>query len=176
MRFDPTPLPGAWVIDLDPIEDERGYFARAFDAEAFADHDIDPTIVQSNLSHTLAAGTFRGFHWQAPPAGEAKTVRCISGRVLDVIVDMRPDSPTHRQWFGVELSAENRRALHIPEQVANGFLILEDATTLLYHVNRPHTPGHERGFRHDDPAIAVAWPRPIVHVSDKDAAWPDLES
>ena len=168
-----TPLAGAYVIDLELIEDERGFFARAWAEDEFAEHQLDPTIAQINMSKTLKSGTFRGFHWQDPPFGEVKTVRCIAGSVFNCIIDMRPDSPTYRQWFGIELSAENRKLLYIPEQFANGFLITSDDTVLLYHVSRPYQPGNENGIRWDDPTIGVQWPAPVVHVSDKDASWPD---
>lgn len=162
------------VIDLDPITDERGFFARAWDSEAFAAEGLDPTIAQMNMSQTLAAGTFRGFHWNPAPYGEAKTVRCVSGSVFDVIVDMRPGSATYLHSFGVELSADNLRMLHIPEEVANGFLITTDATTLLYSTSRSYVPGVERGCRHDDPSLTIDWPTAVRSVSDKDADWPTL--
>ncbi len=174
MIFTETPLAGAFVIDLEKIEDDRGFFARAWATDEFEAHGIDATVAQTNMSRTLKAGTFRGFHWQDPPYGEAKTVRCISGAVHNVIIDMRPDSPTHRQWFGVDLTADNLRMLFIPEQFANGFLIMEDDTTLLYNVSRPYGPGNEHGIRWDDPTIGVQWPRAVEHVSDKDRAWPHL--
>jgi dTDP-4-dehydrorhamnose 3,5-epimerase len=175
MIFTETPLAGAFTIDLDPIEDDRGFFARAWAAEEFEQHGLNPTIAQTNMSKTLATGTFRGFHWQDPPFGEAKTVRCIAGSVYDCIIDMRAHSPTFRRWFGVELNADNHRMLYIPEQFANGFLITSDDTVLLYNVTRPFEGGNERGVRHDDPTIAVQWPRSVDFVSDKDAAWPDLD-
>ena len=171
MRFVETPLAGAHVIELERFVDDRGFFAQAWARDEFLVHGLDPTIEQMNLSTTARAGTFRGFHWQEPPHAEVKTVRCVVGSVFNVIIDMRPDSPTWRQWFGVELSAENLRQLYIPERFANGFLILEDDTTLLYNVSRQHEPGHERGIRWDDPAIGVEWPMPISTVSAKDAAW-----
>lgn len=174
MRFTETSLPGAWVIDLEPIEDERGFFARAWAEDAYVEHGLDPTIAQTNMSMTRRAGTFRGFHWQDPPFGEAKSVRCTAGAVFNVIIDMRPDSDTFRHWFGVELTPANGRMLYIPEQFANGFLILDDHSTLLYNVSRAYRPGNEKGIRWDDPAIGVKFPRPIEHVSEKDTAWPDL--
>lgn len=173
--FTETPLGGAFVIDLEPIEDERGFFARAWAQDEFEAHGLDATIAQTNMSKTLRAGTFRGFHWQDPPFGEAKTVRCIAGSVYNCIIDMRPDSETFRQWFGVELSASNLRMLYIPEQFANGFLITSDDTVLLYNVTRPYGSGNERGIRYDDPTIGVVWPRPVEHVSKKDEAWPPIE-
>ena len=174
MIFSEIPLEGAFEIDIERIEDERGFFARAWALEEFAAHGLNPEIAQTNMSKTLNAGTFRGFHWQDPPLGEAKTVRCIAGSVFNCIIDMRPDSQTYSQWFGVELTAENAKMLYIPEQFANGFLVTSDDTVLLYNVSRPYSPGGERGIRWDDPAIGVEWPRPVEHLSDKDAAWPDL--
>ncbi len=174
MIFTETPLAGAYVIDLELIEDERGFFARAWAEDEFTDHGLDATIAQVNMSKTLQAGTFRGFHWQDPPFGEVKTVRCMAGSVFNAIIDMRPDSPTYAQSFGVELSAENRRMLYVPEQFANGFLITSNDTVLLYHVSRPYQAGNENGIRWDDPTIDIDWPRSVDHVSNKDSSWPDL--
>lgn len=172
--FTETPLAGAFVIDLEPLEDERGFFARAWAEDEFVAHGLNPTIAQSNMSKTLRAGTFRGFHWQDPPLGEAKTIRCIAGSVFNCFIDMRPDSATYRQWFGVELSASNLRMVYIPEQFANGFLITADDTVLLYNVTRPYSPGGERGMRWNDPSIGVSWPKQVEHLSEKDRSWPDL--
>jgi len=176
MRFTSTPIAGAVIIDLDPMIDERGFFARAWDNEEMATHGIDPHIAQMNMSQTLAAGTFRGFHWNPAPHAEAKTVRCVAGSAFDVIVDMRQDSPTYRQSFGIELSADNTRMLHIPREVANGFLITSDNTTLLYTTTTPYVAGAEQGCRHDDPALTIEWPQPVVSISAKDAGWPDLSA
>ena len=175
MLFTETPLAGAYSIELEPIGDERGFFAQAWVREAFVDHGLDPTIEQMNLSRTARAGTFRGFHWQDPPFGEVKTVRCVAGAVFNVIIDMRAESATYRRWFGTELSADNLRMLYIPERFANGFLILEDDTTLLYNVSRRYEAGNERGIRYDDPAIGVEYPIEVSIVSDKDAAWAPLD-
>lgn len=174
MQFTETPLAGAYVIDLDPIIDHRGFFARAWAADELTERGLDPTIAQMNMSESLLAGTFRGFHWQDPPLGEAKTVRCIAGRVFNAIIDMRPQSDTYQQWFGVELSAENLRMLYVPQQFANGFLILENNTRLLYNVSRPYEAGNENGIRWDDPVIGVEWPAPVVHISEKDESWPPV--
>lgn len=175
MRFTPTPIAGAVVIDLDPIADERGSFARAWDNDEMAMHGVDTDIVQMNMSQTFSAGTFRGFHWNPEPHAEAKTVRCVAGSTYDIIVDMRHDSPTYLQSFGIELSAENATMLHIPGEVANGFLITSDDTTLLYTTTMSYVPGAERGLRHDDPSLTIDWPRPVTSVSTKDAAWPLLD-
>lgn len=176
MIFEETPLAGAYVIDLEPIVDERGFFARAWAHDEFEAHGLNPTVAQTNMSKTLAAGTFRGFHWQDPPNGEAKTVRCIAGSVFNCIIDMRPDSPTYRQWFGVELTAENLKMLYVPEQFANGFLITSDDTVLLYNVSRAYQRGNERGIRWDDPAINVDWPRSVDVVSKKDTQWAPIHT
>lgn len=174
MIFTETPLVGAFVVDLETIEDDRGFFARAWAEDEFLAHGLNATVAQTNMSKTMRAGTFRGFHWQDPPFGEAKTVRCIAGSVFNCIIDMRPGSPTYRSWFGAELSATNLRMLYIPEQFANGFLILEDATVLLYNVSEPFQPGNENGIRYDDPTIGVDWPGDVTHVSDKDRNWPHV--
>lgn len=174
MRFTETPLAGAFEIEVERLDDDRGFFARAWAADAFLEQGLDPTVAQTNMSRTKRAGTFRGFHWQDPPFGEVKTVRCVAGSVYNVIVDMRTGSPTFQEWHGTELSAENLAMLYIPEGFANGFLILSDDTTLLYNVSRPYREGNERGLRWDDPTIGVTWPIPVASVSDKDAAWPHL--
>jgi len=176
MRFTQTPIAGAVVIGIDPVTDDRGFFARAWDNDEMSANGIDPHIAQMNMSQTFAAGTFRGFHWNPEPHAEAKTVRCVAGSVYDVIVDMRPGSPTHLQWFGTELSAANARMLHIPCEVANGFLITSEDTTLLYTTTTPYLPGVERGLRHDDPSLTIDWPLPITALSDKDASWPDYHA
>jgi len=175
MIFTETPLPGAFVIDLERIEDERGFLARAWAEDEFLAHGLDTTVAQTNMTRTLRAGTFRGFHWKNPPYAEAKTVRCISGSVFNAIIDMRPESETYRQWFGVELSADNLRMLYIPEQFANGFLTLEDDTTLLYNISRPYGCGTEERVRWDDPAIDVDFPIPVVAVSERDRDAPYLQ-
>jgi len=174
MKFNETPLAGAFEIGLEPLADDRGFFARAWAVDAFVEHGLDPTVAQTNMSSTKRAGTFRGFHWQDPPLGEIKTVRCVAGSVFNAIIDMRPESATYQRWYGTELSAENLTMLYIPEGFANGFLILSDDTTLLYNVSRPYRAGNERGLRWDDPTIGVSWPIPVTNVSDKDSAWPHL--
>lgn len=176
MRFTETPLPGAWVLDLEPRGDERGFFARAFCAKEFTDHGLEPAVVQTNLSYTAAAGSVRGMHYQLPPAAETKLVRCVAGAFYDVIVDMREGSPTYLQHFGVELSAANRRALYVPALFAHGFQTLADDTEASYQVSAFFTPGVERGLRHDDPALGITWPLATTVISDKDRSWPLLDS
>ena len=172
MRFEPTPLAGACVIDLAPHGDARGTFARCFCKREFAAHGLNGDIAQANMSYSARAGTLRGLHWQHPPAAEAKLVRCISGAIWDVIVDLRTGSPTYLKSHGVALNAQNRRALYVPEGFAHGFLTLSDATEILYMVTAFHAPEAEDGLRYDDPALGIDWPGEITTISEKDAAWP----
>lgn len=167
-------LPGAYVIELEERSDDRGFFARTFCVREFADHGLTTRISQCNLSYNRRRGTLRGLHFQAEPAGEAKLIRCIAGAVHQVLVDMRPGSPTYLRHVAVELSAANRLAVYLPELVAAGIQTLEDDTSLMYQVSEFHTPEAERGVRFDDPAIGIDWPLPIAEISAKDAAWPYL--
>ena len=176
MRITATPLAGAAVIDLELKSDERGFFARTFCREEFAEAGLEPMVEQCNLSYNHLAGTLRGMHYQVAPATEAKLVRCTAGAILDVIVDVRPGSPTYLQSFGVELTADNRRALYVPPMFAHGYQALTDGAEVGYQVSEAYTPGTERGLRHDDPALGLAWPLPVSVISDKDAGWPFLVS
>ena len=176
MRFEETPLAGAFVIELEPHADDRGFFARAYCAREFEEHGLAPRVVQANLSYNRSKGTLRGMHYQAPPAGEAKLVRCIRGAIHDVIVDLRPDSPTYLQHIGVDLTAENRRALFVPATFAHGFQTLEDEVEVFYQVSEFYTPGAEQGLRHDDPALGISWPLEVSEISDKDRSWDLLET
>jgi dTDP-4-dehydrorhamnose 3,5-epimerase len=175
VRFTETVLTGAFLIDVEPHEDERGWFARAYCAREFAGHGLEALDAQANLSYNLRAGTVRGMHYQLPPAGEAKLVRCVHGKIFDVIVDLREGSPTYLHWFGVELSADNARALFVPQMFAHGFQALADDSLVFYQVSEHYTPGQERGLRYDDPGLGIEWPRDATVISDKDAAWPLLE-
>lgn len=175
MRFLPTDVPPATVVELEPFTDDRGWFARAFCANEFEAQGLTPVTAQTNLSFNREAGTLRGLHYQVEPAPEAKLVRCLQGAIFDVAVDVRPDSPTYLHWTGVELSAENGRALHVPEGFAHGFLTLADDTLVTYQVSAFYTPEAERGMRYDDPAIGIDWPGEVRVISDKDASWPLLE-
>ena len=174
MIFEPLPLEGAWLIKLDPYADQRGHYARAWCRREFEDHGIDPNFVQMNTVFSRQAGTLRGMHWQQPPAGEPKFVRCIRGALYDVMVDMRPESPTYLNYHGVELSADNLSMVYIPEYFAHGFLTLEDNTESCYMVGEFYTPEREGGFRHDDPAVGIQWPGEVTVLSDKDRNWPPL--
>ncbi len=174
MIFTETPLAGAFVIALETKDDERGFFARAFCQNELAEHGLETTVAQANLSFNHKRGTLRGLHMQNPPHGEDKLVRCITGAIYDAIVDLRPGSPTYRQWFGVELSAANRLMLYVPKGFAHGYQSLTDGSEVLYMVTQFYTPGAERGLRWNDPAFGVAWPLPDPILSEKDAAAPDF--
>jgi dTDP-4-dehydrorhamnose 3,5-epimerase len=174
MKFTPAEIDGVWIVDLEPIEDERGFFARTFCADEFTSHGLDPTVAQCNVSLTRTAGTVRGLHYQVEPAAETKLVRCVRGAIFDVAVDVRPESPTRHRHVAVELSAVNRRALYIPVGFAHGFQTLVDDTEVEYQMGAPYTPGTDRGVRYDDPVLAIAWPLPVGNVSDRDRAWPLL--
>jgi dTDP-4-dehydrorhamnose 3,5-epimerase len=175
MRFTETPLKGAVVIDIDEIADDRGFFARWFCANEFDAHGINKRVVQANVSYNHKAGTLRGMHYQIPPASETKYVRCSRGGIYDVIIDIRPDSPTYRQHFGIELTADNRRGLLVPEGFAHGLQTLVDGTEVSYLVSEFYTPGCERGLRYDDPRFGIRWPKPVSVISAKDAEWPLVE-
>jgi dTDP-4-dehydrorhamnose 3,5-epimerase len=175
VEFEQTELAGAYLISLAPHADERGFFARSFCEREFAEHGLCTRFVQSNVSYNHHAGTLRGMHWQAPPHGEVKIVRCTAGAVHDVIVDLRPDSATWLRWTAVELSADNRLALYIPQGFAHGFLTLCDETQVYYDMGDFYVPEAARGFRWDDPKVGVSWPAEPVLISQRDAGYPDLD-
>ena len=173
MIFTPAPLAGAFVIDLEPFSDERGWFARYYDKKEFEQHTgLSKDWVQLNHSVSYTKGTLRGMHFQRPPHKEIKMVRCISGAVYDVIVDLREGSPGFLKSYGVELTARNNKMLYIPEGFAHGFQTLEPDSTLLYHHSEYYTPGSEGGLRHDDPALAINWPLPVAVISERDTRHP----
>jgi dTDP-4-dehydrorhamnose 3,5-epimerase len=174
MRFTETRVAGAYIVDLEPRADERGFFARAFCAHEFDAHGLVSTFVQANISRNVSAGTIRGLHYQDERAPEAKLFRCIRGSVFSVTVDVREGSPSYGRWAGVELSDENRRAFFIPEGCAAGYQALVDGAEVLYLVSGFYTPDAECGLRPDDPAVAIDWPLPAVSLSQKDLAWPLL--
>jgi dTDP-4-dehydrorhamnose 3,5-epimerase len=175
MEFIRTSLTDAVVIELRKLADDRGFFARSFCAEEFGRAGLATSFPQSNHSHNLKAGTLRGMHFQRPPHGEVKVVRCVKGAIHDVIIDLRPESPTYRRWEGFDLTEENGRMLYVPAGFAHGFQTLRDDTDVTYQVSHPYTPGAEGGVRFDDPAFGIAWPLPVGTISEKDAAWPWLE-
>jgi dTDP-4-dehydrorhamnose 3,5-epimerase len=174
MIFTETKLAGAFVIDLERREDNRGFFARTFCQHEFAEHGLRPVIAQANLASNKRKGTLRGMHFQYPPAAETKLVRCTRGAILDIIVDLRPESPTYLEHVAVELSADNYRGLYVPERFAHGYQALEDATETSYQVGEFYTPGVEGGLAPDDPRLGLSWPLPVTEISEKDAAWAPL--
>jgi dTDP-4-dehydrorhamnose 3,5-epimerase len=176
MRFIETPLSGVWVLEPEEIEDERGWFARTFDAEEFRARGLNPDVAQCNSSFNHRAGTLRGMHYQAEPHGESKLVRCVRGAIFDVAVDLRPDSPTCRDWHGIELSADNRLAFYIPAGLAHGFQTLTDDCEVLYQMGNPYVSEAGRGVRWDDPAFGIEWPehRGERTISEKDSSYPDF--
>jgi dTDP-4-dehydrorhamnose 3,5-epimerase len=171
MKFVETHLKDVYVIELEEIADSRGFFARTFCGREFEKHGLKPTVAQANLSFNHKKGTLRGMHYQTRPAAETKLVRCTAGAIFDVIIDLRPESPSYQQHFGVELTAHNRRALYVPELFAHGYLTLTDGAEVVYQVGEFYSPGYERGIRYDDPKFNIAWPVPIEVISDKDAKW-----
>jgi dTDP-4-dehydrorhamnose 3,5-epimerase len=174
VRLSETPLPGAHVVELEPIGDERGWFARTFDAATFAQLGLDARVSQCNASFNARAGTLRGMHFQAEPHGEAKLVRCTRGAVFDVIVDLRPDSPAFCRWFGIELRAGAAASLFVPARVAHGFQTLEDASEVHYQMSHHYVPEAARGVRWDDPAFGIEWPAAAERIiSERDASYPD---
>jgi len=175
MKFVQTAIDGVAILELEQRSDDRGFFARSFCQDEFTANGLLPDVAQCNISHNHAAGTLRGMHFQLPPATEAKLVRCIAGAIVDIIVDLRPGSPTYLQHVSVKLSAANRRSLYVPPMFAHGYQTLVDDTEVLYQVSERYTPGMERGLRYDDPVLALSWPVPVSKISDKDASWPLLE-
>ena len=175
MRFIPTELDGAWIVHPEPYTDSRGLFARTFCTREFGGRKLVGTFVQCNTSWNVLKGTVRGLHFQLPPSCEAKLVRCTAGSLWDVIVDLRPESPSYLQHLGVELSANNRRALYIPEMFAHGFQTLEDGTEVFYQMSEFYAPGSARGLRYNDPKLGIKWPLALAAISDKDLSWPLLE-
>jgi dTDP-4-dehydrorhamnose 3,5-epimerase len=173
--FTETKLGGAFIIDLDRKEDNRGFFARAFCQHEFQDHGLKPVIAQANIAFNRRKGSVRGMHFQFPPAAETKLVRCTRGGILDVIVDLRPESPTYLDHISVELTADNHRALYVPERFAHGYQVSEDDTETSYQVGEFYTPETEGGLRYDDPRLGLSWPLPVTEMSDKDRAWALLD-
>ena len=171
MKFTPTTLAGAYLVDLDRIEDERGFFARSYCQNELDELGLTSQVVQANISFNKYQGTIRGLHYQVDPAPETKLVRCIRGSIVDVIVDMRPQSATYREHLAIELTCDNHLALFIPAHCAHGFQTLQDDTEVTYMVSGFYTPDCERGLRYDDPALSINWPQPVTQISDKDAQW-----
>jgi len=172
MIFAETKLKGAYVIEIEKLEDKRGFFARAWCQKEFESHGLVSRLVQTNISFNRRKGTLRGMHYQVAPCEETKLVRCTRGAIYDVIIDLRPDSPTFKQWMGVKLTADNYKMLYVPENFAHGFQTLEDNTEVTYQVSQFYSPESERGVRYDDPAFGIEWPLEVRVISDKDGSWP----
>ena len=176
MIFRETTLKGAFVIEMEKFEDKRGFFAEAWCQKEAEANGLVSRMVRTNISFNRKRGTLRGMHYQVAPYEEVKLVRCTRGAIYDVIIDMRPDSPTYRKWTGVELTAENYRALYVPEHFAHGFQTLEDTTEITYQVSQFYSPESARGVRYDDPLFAIEWPLQVEVISDKDLGWPYCSS
>jgi dTDP-4-dehydrorhamnose 3,5-epimerase len=175
MIFTETKLKGAFLVDINRLEDSRGFFARAFCQKEFTDHGLKPVIAQANVAFNKKKGTLRGMHFQFPPAAETKIVRCTRGAIVDIVVDLRPESQTYLDHVAVELTADNHRALYVPERFAHGYQALEDGTETSYLVGEFYTSGSEGGLRYDDPRLRLLWPLPVTEISEKDAKWDLLE-
>ena len=175
MRFIPTPLRDACLIALEPHADERGFFARTFCEREFASEGLETRFVQGNSALSRKRGTLRGLHYQLPPSAEVKLVRCMRGAIYDVIVDLRPDSPTYRRWFGAELDQDNCLTMYVPRGFAHGLLTLTDDVETHYLVSAFYAAAEERGLRYDDPALDIRWPAEPVEISPKDRSWPDFD-
>jgi dTDP-4-dehydrorhamnose 3,5-epimerase len=176
MVFNAMSLAGAYLIEPERIEDERGFFARTWCREEFERHGLNPRVVQCNVSYNVRRGTLRGMHYQVKPHEEAKLIRCTRGAIYDVIVDLRPDSATYRRWVSAELTADNRRMLYIPEGFAHGFQTLADETELFYQMGEHFYPQSSRGVRYDDPVLGITWPLEVTVISEKDRGYPLLRA
>lgn len=175
MNLVETALPDVYVVEPEPVEDERGFFARVFSADEFEERGLVPAVAECSISYNHARWTLRGLHYQHAPHEEAKLVRCIRGAVHDVALDLRPDSPAHLRWTAVELSADNRRALYVPPGCAHGYLTLEDGCELLYQISQRYEPASAAGVRWDDPLVGIEWPAEPAVISRRDASFPALE-
>lgn len=175
MRFSPLPLSGAFRVELEPRGDKRGFFARLFCADEFAAHGLETGFVQCNTSLSEMAGTIRGMHFQRPPKAEAKLVRCLSGAIFDVIVDLRAGSPTFGRWHGERLDDENRSMLYVPKGFAHGFQTLTDGVEMFYFHSERYSASDEGGLRWDDPVVAIDWPLAVTEQSERDAKFPGLD-
>jgi dTDP-4-dehydrorhamnose 3,5-epimerase len=175
LRFVPTTLAGAFVIEQERCTDARGFFARTWCQHEFAEYGLEPTVVQCSVAFNHRRGTLRGLHYQAPPFTEAKLVRCTRGAFYDVAVDLRPDSPTFRRWVGVVLTEDDGRAHYIPRGLAHGLYVLSDATEAAYLMSMPHAPEAARGIRWNDPFHSVTWPGAVEVISPRDLAYPDVD-
>lgn len=176
MIFKKTNLAGAYIVEMEKLEDSRGFFARAWCQKEFVAEGLVSNFVQCNVSNNIQRNTLRGMHYQASPFGEVKLVRCTKGAIFDVIIDLRSESKTYLKWFGIELTSENHRMLYVPENFAHGYLTLTDNTEIFYQVSQFYTPSHERGVRWNDPLFGIDWPnKKDIVISEKDSTWPDFD-
>lgn len=175
LRFSESGIAGAFVIDLERHEDQRGFFARIFSQDDFEARGLEPVIAQASVAFNRQRGTIRGMHFQYPPAAETKYVRCTRGAILDVIVDLRPESPTYLQHVSVELTEENGRGLYIPRRFAHGYQVLEDSTETSYMIGDAYSPADAGGLSYDDPRLGLTWPLPVTQISAMDAGWLPLD-
>jgi len=174
MKFTETKLKGAFIVEIEKLTDTRGFFARSWCSKEFDAHGLTARVVQANVSFNRRKGTLRGMHYQIATFQENKLIRCTRGAIYDVIIDLRPESPTYKQWMGVELTADNYTLLFVPEDFAHGFITLMDNTEITYQVSQFYTPGSEKGIRFDDPTFNIQWPLEVSVISDKDRTWPDF--
>jgi dTDP-4-dehydrorhamnose 3,5-epimerase len=174
--FTETALPGAWIVDVERLEDSRGFFARTWCEREFAERGLNPRLAQCNVSFNKRRGTLRGLHYQAAPHREAKLIRCTRGAIHDVILDLRPDSPTFKRHVAVVLDAESRRMLYVPEGLAHGFQTLEDDTEVFYQMSEFYSPESARGFRWNDPEFGIQLPVEVAVISDRDSSYPDFRA
>jgi len=175
MIFTETKLAGAFLVSIKELTDDRGFFGRSWCKKEMEDHGLNGNVVQSNTSFSKKKGTIRGMHYQRHPFEETKLIRCTKGAIFDVIVDLRPDSPTFLQWFGAELTEENHKMVYVPENFAHGFITLEDDSEVTYLVTEYYTPGAEAGIRYNDPMLNIDWPTQATVVSEKDQSHPDFD-
>jgi dTDP-4-dehydrorhamnose 3,5-epimerase len=175
MIFTETKLKGAYIIDLDRMEDSRGFFARAFCQREFRAHGLNPVIAQANIAYNRQKGTLRGMHFQYPPTAETKYVRCTRGGIVDIIVDLRPESPTYLEHIAVELTEDNGRGLYVPERFGHGYQVLREGTETSYQVGEFYAPGAESGLAYNDPRLGLTWPLPVSVISEKDKNWKFLD-
>ncbi len=174
MKFTESRIPGAWIIELTAIHDDRGFFAMTWLPGEFQSRGLDPSLAQCNLAWNHKRGTLRGMHFQKAPHEQVKLIRCTRGALLDVIVDLRPESPTYKKWDAIELSEDNRRMIYIPAGLAHGYITLTDGVEAYYHASTPWVPASESGVRWNDPAFGIEWPFEPAVISEKDRNWPDF--
>jgi len=175
MIFRESRLRGVYELEVERIEDERGFFARSFCRDEFTQHGLETRIAQSSISYSSRMGTLRGMHYQVEPRQECKLVRCTSGSIHDVVIDLRPGSPTYREHVGIRLTRENRRMIYVPAGFAHGFITLQDDTEVHYQISEFYSPEHSRGVRWNDPAFGIEWPERVVVISERDRNFPDFE-